>query len=514
MKTLQLYEDPSRELLGRYITPITPGAVRMTDRQFLEREIKTWLASPERRWQIDGERYYDGEHDILKRKRMVIGENGELTEVKNLPNNRLVDNQYAKMLDQKANYLCGKAITFDTKSEAYGKALAVFFGKKRQRMVKRLAEYALMGGKTWLFPYYTANGELEFALFRAHEILPFWADNEHTVLDCAVHLFPIWEYDENGNAKIIQKVEVMHGGGIDRFVWKNGTLTPDADAPSGTYLTSTDSNGSTVHLNWDRFPLICFKYNNREIPLLQRVKGLQDALNTIISDFTNNMEEDVHNTILVLRNYDGENLGTFRRNLATYGAVKVRTVDGAEGGVDKLTIEVNAENYKVIEDAIKAAIIENARGYDAKSDKLGNSPNEMNIQSMYSDIDLDADGMETEFQAAFEELLWFVCIHLKNAGIGDFINEDASVIFNRDVLINETGAIDNCSKSQGIISRETIVKQHPWVDDPEKELARIAAERKREAEETDAYRAAFVNKEDAENGNPDAPGEEDGSVNE
>ena len=32
----------------------------------------------------------------------------------------------------------------------------------------------------------------------------------------------------------------------------------------------------------------------------------------------------------------------------------------------------------------------------------------MNIQSMYSDIDLDANGMETEFQAAFEELLWFI----------------------------------------------------------------------------------------------------------
>ena len=41
-------------------------------------------------------------------------------------------------------------------------------------------------------------------------------------------------------------------------------------------------------------------------------------------------------------------------------------------------------------------------GYDAKDDRIivGN-PNQMNIQSMYSDIDLDANGIETEFQAAF-----------------------------------------------------------------------------------------------------------------
>ena len=510
MKTLQLYDEPSQVLLlGHYVSQIVPGKPRMTDLRFLEREIARWLESPERGWQIDGERYYDGEHDILQRKRMVIGENGALTEVKNIPNNRLVDNQYAKMLDQKANYLCGKVMTFDTKSETFGNELTKFFSRKRQRMIKRLAEYALMGGKSWLFPFYTPTGDLAFALFRAHEILPFWADNEHTELDCAIHFFPIWEYDEDGHEKIIHKVEVMHGGGIDRFIWNEGSLKPDTDAPSGPYLTVSDEEGKTIQMNWDKSPLICFKYNNREIPLIQRVKGLQDALNTLISDFVNNMEEDVHNTILVLKNYDGENLGTFRRNLATYGAVKVRTVDGAEGGVDKLTIEVNAENYKVIEDALKAAIIENARGYDAKRDKLGNSPNEMNIQSMYSDIDLDADGMETEFQAAFEELLWCVCVYLKNAGKGDYLNEDVDVIFNRDVLINETEAIDNCGKSVGIISNETIVKQHPWVDNPEKELERLAAEKAEAAKQADVYRAAFESTVGSNNEGNTALNEED-----
>ena len=61
-----------------------------------------------------------------------------------------------------------------------------------------------------------------------------------------------------------------------------------------------------------------------EQPLLNRVKSLQDGLNMLMSDFMNNMQEDSRNTILVIKNYDGENLGEYRRNLATYGAVKVR----------------------------------------------------------------------------------------------------------------------------------------------------------------------------------------------
>ena len=207
------------------------------------------------------------------------------------------------------------------------------------------------------------------------------------------------------------------------------------------------------------------------------IKSLQDGLNLIESNFLNQMEEDIRNTILVLVNYDGQNLAQFRKNLAQYGAVKVKTVDGAAGDLKTLQIEVNSENYKVILDIFKKAIIENARGYDAKDDRLGNNPNQMNIQSIFSDIDLDANGTETEYQAAFEELLWFVNCHLANTGQGNFENEDVEIIFNRDMLISESEIIDNINNSQDL-SLETRLANHPWVDDVNAELERIEEEKK------------------------------------
>ena len=84
------------------------------------------------------------------------------------------------------------------------------------------------------------------------------------------------------------------------------------------------------------------------------MKTLQDGINTMISDFENNMQEDARNTILVLKNYDGENLGEFRHNLSTYGAVKVRE----DGGVETLQVEINAENYKGILELLKKSLIE------------------------------------------------------------------------------------------------------------------------------------------------------------
>lgn len=342
------------------------------------------------------------------------------------------------------------------------------------------------GGIAWLYPYYTETGELAFRLFPSYEILPFWKDSEHTLLDFAVRLYLVEGY-EGITPKIIEKVEVYDLHGIHKFILDGNVLVPDVSTEEEnfeyTYVAATDDKGKVTGLNWQKIPLIPLKYNEGEIPLLKKVKSLQDGINVMLSDFENNMQEDSRNTILVLKNYDGTDLGEFRRNLATFGAVKVRYDGETKGGVETLEVTVNAENYKVIVEIFKKALIENAMGYDAKDDRLSGNPNQMNIQSMYSDIDLDANDMETEFQAAFEEILWFVNAYLANAGRGDFENEKVTIIFNRDMMMNETEAIENCQKSVGILSDETIVEQHPWCDDIKQEIERLEKQREEEQAE-------------------------------
>ncbi len=459
---------------------------RMSDREFLEKEIARWKAGPRRIMQIRGHLYYEGEHDILRRRRMVIGEAGELTEVRNLPNNRLLDNQYAKMVNQKADYLLGQPFVIEGENIQYVELLKEVFSKRFMKTLKNAGKAALNGGISWLYPYYTDTGELAFRMFPGYEILPFWKDSEHTALDFAARLYFVEGY-EGTEPVIIEKVEVYDLRGVHRFVLDGERLVPDVDTDRECfempYAEAVESDGSITELNWQRIPLIPLKYNEQEIPLIKKTKTLQDGINVMFSDFENNMQEDARNTILVLKNYDGENLGEFRRNLAAFGAVKVRYDGETKGGVETLEVTVNAENYKAILELFKKALIENAMGYDAKDDRLSGNPNQMNIQSMYSDIDLDANDMETELQAAFEELLWFVNAHLANTGQGDFKGEKVDIIFNRDILINESDAIDNCQKSVGILSDETIVGQHPWVDDPEKELGRIRRQKEEEQEE-------------------------------
>jgi len=458
----------------------------LTDRELYELELARWKSSPGRMMQIKGQLYYENEHDIIKRRRMMIGEDGKPQAVDNLPNNRIIDNQYGKLVNQKTNYLVGQPFVVEGKNETYVSVLKDIFNKRFMKTLKNAVKYSLNGGIAWLYPYYDEEGKLAFRLFPGYEILPFWRDSEHTILDAAIRLYLVEGY-EGRNPVIIEKVELYDKSGIQRFIFDGTKLIPDVDNPEGrpdaSYVTAADRDGKITALNWQRIPLIPIKYNEEETPLIQKVKSLQDGINVMLSDFENNMQEDARNTILVLKNYDGTNLGEFRKNLATFGAVKVRYDGDTKGGVETLTITVNAENYKAIVEIFKKALIENGMGYDAKDDRLSGNPNQMNIQSMYSDIDLEANDMETELQAAFDDILWFVDAHLANAGLGDFSGEDVTIAFNRDILINETEAIENCKASVGILSDETIVAQHPWIDDPQEEMERLEAQRQREQED-------------------------------
>lgn len=471
---------------------------RMHDKEFLEKEIKKWEYSPARTMQIKGFLYYEGDHDILARKRTMIGTDGKLEVVENLPNNLIIDNQYAKMVNQKANYLLGQPIAIRGDNDEYVKLLKKIFNKKFMRTIKNSGKAAYNGGIAWLHPYYTDRGEFTFKLFPAYEILPFWKDDEHTELDYFVRLHI--EVTYNGTTPIVEKkIELYDLDGVHKYIWEGGSLKPDMTEQDEPHITMTDNRGQVRGVNWTRIPLIPLKSNEQEIPLLKKIKSLQDGINIMISDFENNMQEDARNTILVLKNYDGQNLGEFRKNLATFGAVKVRYDGEAKGGVETLEITVNADNYKAIIEIFKKALIENAMGYDAKDDRLSGNPNQMNIQSMYSDIDIDANDMETEYQAGFEDILWFVNAHFENTGKGIYYDETVDIIFNRDILINETEVIENCQKSVGILSNETIISMHPWVDDPQKELERLEEERQKEDELYNPFGNIDIQ-------NPDDPG--------
>lgn len=448
---------------------------------------------------IQGEEYYNGKQDIRYKIRGAIGDDGRVINVTNLPNTKIIDNQYARAVDQKINYLFSKPLNIDVKEsikqvekknvidkakdtmakygviqvqsksyDGYEELLNQTFDMKFLRTLNKVAKDVYNKRIGWL--YLSTDGtKLNYKKMEPKEIIPIWSDSAEESLDALIriHTFEVFEDD-----KITTKKEVYFytDEGFKVFVYKDtGIGSEGAELHyknGGTYLSQ-----GKEHFNFgvNKIPFIYFKLPDKK-PLISRVKCLQDALNQMLSNFNDQMLEDPRNTILVIKNYDGENLGEFRQNLATYGAIKVTSEDNMQGGVESLTIEVNSENYRTIVELLRKAISENARSLDLKESKSGQSPNMLNIKAMYSDMELDANALELEFVASLEHFCMFLRQIHKIADI------QANISFKRNIMINDESMVEMIKNSIGVVSMKTLRAKSPLVDDPVEEEKRIKEE--------------------------------------
>lgn len=411
---------------------------------------------------LESIRYYNYEQDILLKKRWTIGKEGKMQSIENLPNARIIDNQYKKAVDQKVNYLFSQLPSIKCDDEKYQELVQDLYDNRFLRTLNKIALESYLCGISWLY-ISNDNGELSMTKMDSTEIIPIWQDRNHESLDAIIRVYQTEEY-KDGNIKMIDKVALYTKDDV-RIYLRDKDYT---EIKEEGYL---EKDG--LRYSFEEIPFIYFKSNSSEMPLLKRVKSLQDAINAILSNYYDNMLEDPRNTIMILKNYDGQDLGEFRQKLAQYGAVKVSTgVDGADGDVNTLEVNVNSENYRLILDLLKEKLIENAMGFDMKSEKTSNAPNELNIKSMYSDMELDANQTALEFTASLEHLERFLK-QIKNIKDDDLLTMTE---FKRNLMVNDEATINMIIQSEGLLSKKTLLSHHPFVDDVDEEIKAIGAE--------------------------------------
>lgn len=464
---------------------IALGGMASGPDKVIYQNVKEWLESEERAWMIWGERYYKAEPDILQRKRWTIGEDGKIVEMKNAVNNRLVNNFAKKLVDQKVGYLLSKPMSVQADNAEYQKRLTKeFFNEDFQRMIQNLGKEAINKGRAWLHVYYDDQGKFRIKRIPSQQIIPLWRDSDHTELDAVIRLYWYITYEGEGE-KQIAKVEYWDSTGIYRFVYENESFIPDVEfGEYSTHLVMVNpEDGKEMPFNWTKPPFICFKYNEEEQPLLKQLKTLIDDYDRQKSDNANALEESPSDSIMIIKNYDGTDLGQFRRNLVTYKAVKVSD----EGGVDTINTEIQTEAFKTHLEQNRRDIFTFGGGVDTQSEEFGGDKSGQALKFLYADLDSDCNIIETEFQWSLKQLLWFINVHLANTGAGDFFDEKVTFIFNRDIIINESEVIENFRKSVGTIPDEINLANHPWINDPQSAMEMMEKQKEKERQEFEDY---------------------------
>ena len=433
------------------INAIIAAGAPMTIEQIVQTELDAWIRSPRRGQMIEAQRYYETQNDILSQCRQMIGPGGQQAPAKNVADNHIAHGFVPELIDQKVQYLLGKPWSLDC-----DEAAAALLGPEFQRLVARTARDAVCKGIGWLQVYIDDAGSFGVKRVDPVEVLPFWRDLEHEQLDAVIRCCPVEVY-EGRQKRIVEKVEFWSLSGVTYFERRDGLLRPDPERTGGPMLEGEDGP-----YNWARLPFIALKYNDREQPLLAKIKTLVDEYDRVVTG-DSNMLEDQPNDILVLHNYDGTDLGEFRQNLNAFRAVKVSD----NGGVESVTIRADVEASTKHLEQIRRDIYAFGRGVDTRNERLTGATSGQALRFEYAQLDMDCNQLELGVQDAVNGVLWFAADYLGRAP------EEAGLTLNRDIIINEEGAVAMCAQSKGVISDETILANHPWVEDAKEELARL-----------------------------------------
>ena len=447
----------------------TGNGERMTLPEIIAQEIKEFFASPQFAIVEEAEQYY--------RNRSAVQQ--KTTKYKNRSNTKIEHPILRKLVDQKANYLLSKPFSIESESTAYADALNVLMDGRFRQQIKSFGKGAVKSGISWLAPYFE-DSQLKWMRLPSTEVVPVWHDYEHTQLDAYIRVYSQVVYNGR-NKKTITRIEWWDRQGVKKYKapWPIvGTLAlePDYDSDPGTNeFSHFEINGKPY--NWEAVPIVWCKYNEEELPLQYFIKDLIDDINWQTS-ITADVLRDVAKFIFVLRNYGGQDIGQFTRELYEALAIEVE----GDGGVDKLEPSLNIDAVMAFLDKNRRDLFDFGSGVDTKDPDLGSASGTA-INFRYMDLDTDCAALGAELQGAFENMKVFLDAALTILGKGDFSKETFHVTFNADMPVNEGDIIANIRNSDGIISKHTQLANHPWVDDVEEELQRIKDEKTEEMEE-------------------------------
>ena len=453
---------------------------------FLFANITEFKDSKKVKAMLEAQRYFGNDNTVINdKKRYFHGREGSKHELTALSNTKLSHPFVFKLVTQKINYLLSNEFEIDTKDTKYKDLLKVdYFNKKFLRTLKRSVHNAVINGLSWVQVYYDDAGLLNFKRIPSDEVIPFWSDDDHTILDAVIRFYTILEYQPSGGKKEITKVEYYDKSGVWYYELKDGKLLLDKEkavvgegntqVPQANFVAKyPDEAGQeqTDNMLWTKIPFVCFKYNSDEIPLLKLIKPMVDDYDETSSELSN-MIKDIPNAIKVIKGYSGEDKEEFARNLAIFRTLFV----AADGAVDSLDTPIDATPYDSQLDRLRQDIHHFASAVDTQNADLGNASG-VAIQFRYADLDIDMSNLEGELQQSFEELAFFIDLDLQMKGKGDFTASEFEIEFNKVSVMNESEMITNAKESTGVISDETILSHHPWVKDPTAELARLKKER-------------------------------------
>jgi SPP1 family phage portal protein len=447
-------------------------------KDFIEADLK----SERKREMKQGVDYFKAKHDILNRK--ITYMNGDLeTEDPSKANHKLVHSFHRTMVLQKAGYIAGNPIAFsvngdEADSKTFQSRVNELLGDPFNDKANMWIQGAANKGVEWLHPFIDKEGNFRYVIIPAEQIIPIYDTEYEEDLQSVIRYYSMTVVNGDKTQKRY-RVELWDKEKVTYYMQQEDDsyaldVTANPNPCYHWYTFNTSKPDEKMPNSWGRIPFIALENNDDLINDLRFTKTLIDDYDLNVSDFSNNLS-DIQELIWILRGYEGENLDEFLLNLKTKKAITVSAGEGTGASTEKAEIPKDARDSHL--DRLEDNIFIFGMSVNMKTDKFGNSPSGIALEFMYELLNLNSNILIRKMKGSLREFMFFVTAYINKVDKKKYDYRKVHFTFNKSMITNTKEGIENAKNSIGIISDETIIENHPHVDDPKKEMSRLKKQR-------------------------------------
>ena len=407
-------------------------------------EIKKFISddkgSEKKRKAAVGERYYNGEHDILKSRLFYFNADGKLVEDTTRANIKIVHPFFMILADQLSAYMLStkeNPIQAKKKDDGLQDLLDDRFDDEFWSEIGDLITGAYVKGFEYVYRYKNADNKSVYQCADSMGVVEVSARDADDKQDHIIYYYT--DTIEKGKKTVTRIQDWTATESLYYVQIGDGEIKPDEDAAYNPrpHVIYTDEDGQKKGKPFGFIPFWRLDYCKKQFSGLKPIKGLIDDYDLHACSLSNNLK-DFDTPLYVVSGFQGDNLDELQQNLKTK---KIVGVD-SEGGIQVQTVEIPYQARKEKLDIDERNIYIFGMGFNPAQVGDGNITNVV-ILSRYTLLDLKKSKLDKRVKKLLNKIIKIELDEINEEHGTDHKMSDITIDLTPEIPTNEAENIQN-----------------------------------------------------------------------
>lgn len=364
------------------------------------------------------------------------------------PNNKVVHPFAQYITDTLVGYFVGEPVVYSS-NENINDLKMVFEYNDEQDENTSIAKDCSIYGRAWEQVYVDKDGNVRFVALDPREVIPVYGTSLENELVAVVRFYM--------NRDLVFGVDEMI---VEVYTDKEVIRYKTGDAVADLHFLDRKQHG------FNSVPIVEYRNNDDCYGDFEGVISLIDAYDALVSDDLNDFEQFV-DAYLALYGYTAE-----PEDIAKMKQQRVLLMDN-DSKAEWLVKKGDSQGVETTKERIERDIHKFSKTPNSNDQNFGGNTSGVAMKYKLLGTENIASIKERKFKKGLQRRLELISNILSVLSRPSFDWLGVDITFTRNIPVNEDDVSAMVKNLNGIVSKQTLVAQLPFVDDPEQEMKQL-----------------------------------------